>query len=67
MSSLSTLTNEKVDTNTLKREPTEKTSELHDDRLSTKKALIFKEEKVKRRKVAMLISYLGQGYLGLQR
>lgn len=57
-----TATEEKVD---LKRPSSETVEDCPD--LVAKKASIVKEEKVKRRKIAMLISYLGQGYLGLQR
>lgn len=56
---------EKAEENPLKRD----FSEVGNDHIEepAKKALIIKEERVKRRKVAMLIAYLGQGYLGLQR
>ncbi|XP_046689275.1 tRNA pseudouridine synthase A-like isoform X2 [Homalodisca vitripennis] len=57
---------EKSETNGLKRDSSEKTSELHGED-SAKKALYEKQDRIKKRKIAMMISYLGQGYLGLQR
>lgn len=59
---MSVTATEKVD---LKRPSSENVEDCPD--LAAKKASVVKEEKVKRRKIAMLISYLGQGYLGLQR
>uniref|UniRef100_A0A1B6LRV2 Pseudouridylate synthase 1 homolog n=2 Tax=Graphocephala atropunctata TaxID=36148 RepID=A0A1B6LRV2_9HEMI len=59
-------TDEQSETNGLKRESSVKTSELHGED-TAKKTLFEKQDRVKRRKVAMMISYLGQGYLGLQR
>ncbi|XP_054262505.1 pseudouridylate synthase 1 homolog [Macrosteles quadrilineatus] len=52
--------------NNLKREASEIGSESNNETCE-KKPLLSNVVKIKRRKVALLISYLGQGYLGLQR
>lgn len=52
--------------NNLKREASEIGSESNNETCE-KKPLLSNAVKIKRRKVALLISYLGQGYLGLQR
>lgn len=56
---------EKAEENSLKREFSEVSSDGVEE--PAKKALVVKEERVKRRKIAMLVAYCGQGYLGLQR